>query len=133
MCFQILQIFFEYSGRPGTGTIFKFIEKLFFVSFSWAIYLLFQHHESLNFLVSQSVSCRLSKGLVVDSPPHQCLVLFKSSFSQKLNDFNKNNFLHFGGASETKRTVGKNMVNSRNFMFMEDFDHHVFSGPTDIF
>ena len=104
---QILQIFFEYSGRPGTGTIFKLIEKLFFVPFSWAIYLLFQHHEPLNFLVSQSVSCRLSKGLVVDSPPHQCLVLFESFFSQKLNDFNKNNFLHFGGLLKQKGQSGK--------------------------
>ena len=56
MCFQVLEKISEYRG-----TIFKLIEKMFFVPFSWVIYLLFQHYEPLNFFVSQSVPCRLPK------------------------------------------------------------------------
>ena len=133
MCFQVLQIFFEYRGRPWTGTIFKFMEKWLFVPFSWVIYLLFQHYEPLNFLACKSVPCRLSKELVVSSALDHCLVLFKSTFSKKFNDFDKNNFLHFQALLKRKRQPGKKIVNSRNFMFMEEFNHNAFSGPTNTF
>ena len=75
VCFEVLEKTLEYRGRPWTETFFKFIGKLVFVAFSWVIYVLFRHYVPFIFLVSQSVSCRLAKNLLVTGAQHHCLVL----------------------------------------------------------
>ena len=133
MCFQALQIVFKYRGRPWTGTIFKFVEKWLFVPFSWVIYLLFRYYDPLNFLVCEIVPHGSSKQLVVSSALHQCLVLLSPTFTQNFTNFDLDDFLHFRAVLKWKGRLGKKIVNSRNLMFTENFNHHVFSGPTNIF
>ena len=96
MCFRILEKIFEYRKRAWTGTIFKFIEKMFFVPFSWVIYLLFQYYDHMNFLVCKRASFWLSKELVVGTALHQCLVLLPPTFTQNFTNFHLDESFHFG-------------------------------------
>ena len=129
MCFQVLQFFFEYRWRPWTETILKFVEKFVFAPFSWLFYLLLQHYQHLKFFLWQSVFSRLLKESTVSSALDRSLVLFKFLFSKKLNYFDKNNFPHFRALLKQKGQTSKKIVNSRNFIFTEDFNGYVFSGP----
>ena len=54
-------------------------------------------------------------------------------FSKKFTDFDQDKFLHFRVLPKRKGQPGKKIVNSRNFMFTEDFNHHVFSRPEEFF
>ena len=100
MSFEVLNFFFffffffEYRGRPWTGHIFKFIEKMVFVPF-WVIYLLFGYYDHLNFLVCKSASSGLSKVLIVGITLCQCLVLLPPTFTQNFTNFGQDEFFHF--------------------------------------
>ena len=106
-CFQVLEKNFEYREWPWTETIFNFLEKFVFVPFSWVSYLLFLLYEPLNFLVCQSVPGKLSKELVVSSALYHCLVFLSSTFSQKLPDFDQDNFPHFRALLKQKEQPGR--------------------------
>ena len=118
MCFEVLEIFFEYNGRPWTETIFKFMEKLVFVPFSCVTYLLFRYYDYFNFLVCKSVFYGLSKELVVSTALHQCLVLFPPTFTQNFTSFDLDEFSQFRVLLKRKGQSGKKIVNSRNFLFI---------------
>ena len=118
MCFEVLEIFFEYNGRPWTETIFKFMEKLVFVPFSCVTYLLFRYYDYFNFLVCKSVFYGLSKELVVSTALHQCLVLLPPTFTQNFTSFDLDEFSQFRVLLKLKGQSGKKIVNSRNFLFI---------------
>ena len=104
MCFEVLENFFEYSGTPRTGTIFKFMEKSIFVPFSCVIYLLFRYYDHFNFLVCKSVFRGLSKDLVVSNALHHYLVLLPPTFTQNFTSFE---FSHFQVLLEWNEQLGK--------------------------
>ena len=133
ICFQVLQMFFEYRGKSWTGTILKFMEKLVFPPVSWVFCLLFQHYQHLSFLVWERVLCRLLKESTVSSALVQSLVLFKFRFSKKLYYFDKNSFPLFRALLKQKGQSGKKIVNSRNFIFRRTLMALYFQVPEKIF
>ena len=88
---------------------------------------------SLSFLFRKSIPPWIFTHTNAGSAFYHCLALLTFTFTYNFINFDYEFFGHFWVLLKHKGQPGKKIVNSRNFMFMEDFNHHVFSGLTNIF
>ena len=88
---------------------------------------------SLIFLFLEGICLRLFHYENSSRAFYHCLVLLPFTFTNNFINFNYNFFWYFREYLKQKTQPRKKILNSRNVMFTEDFNHHMFSGPTNVF
>ena len=101
--------------------LFKFVEKMVFVTFLWSIYLLFRYYKYLNFLGRQSLSSGQSKELVVCSAQRQYLVLLSPSSISETEEVEVPKFLKHLLQDENKIQTKFALLDIKNTLDISHF------------